>query len=164
MIIRRISVSIYRFLQQYLYTEIRLPHTIKLFDVLLHPFSLMMAEYKAWRNEAIIKANITISKGSVEWYLNYLFDTTLQRIYIENNKGGGVIMGIEATETAMYQIMGIEATEPTLYVIMTIDGEDDDMGLSSFGVFVPTALISQADAISGIVNLYTIKDFVIIEF
>lgn len=161
--IRKISVTVEKFIQQYIFTEKRLPGIFKLFSVVLYPFTVIVTAYKAWRNDAIIRANVTVSKASLQWYLNYVYDSDLERIYIETNTGAGLIMGDEVAEPTLFQIMGDEAAEPTVFQIMNVEGEDTAMGFASFGVFIPADLMPQADAIRGTVDKYAVLDFVIIE-
>ena len=49
-----------------------------------------------WRDEMIIRAKVTGQKGSLQWYLNHLFDPVLFRILIiEGILTGGVILSLE---------------------------------------------------------------------
>lgn len=155
-------------MRQYLFTEKRLPNVILVFTHVLYPFTYMMAQYRAYRDDAIIRANITVSKMSIEWYLNHKFDPELKRIYIETNRRVGLPLGVrgDAADDDFFAIMGdrYEAGDDDYFAIMTMEREHTQMGFSSFGVFVPTALIDQSDAIAGVVETYSMNDFVIIEF
>lgn len=165
--IRKFSITIKKFVRAYLPMHKRQTNRLKLFaDVLTYPFTLMMAEFKAWRDEAIIKATVTIEKTSIEWYLNRQFDPVLQRIYINTNNAEGVIMGNRATEPDDFQLMGNRATEPDDYVIFSNRGEHPAIGYASFGVYIPSALSSSKEAIAALMRVYKLagKSFVIIEF
>lgn len=164
--IRKFSFTIKNIIFAYLPPYKRRPNRLKLLGVLLYPLTIIMQEYKAWRDEAIIKATVTIEKGSIEWYLNYLFDPVEQRIYIETNNAEGVLMGLRATEVLDFQLMGLRATEPTDFVAFSNRGEHPVLGFASFGVFIPTDLAAQADAISGVMRIYKLggKTFKIIQY
>ncbi len=162
--ILKYQISIERFIKMYLRPSKRKTDRIKLYRTILAPFRIMMDEYIAWRDKTVIRANVTVSKASLEWYLNHLFDSVEERIYINSNRGSGVILGIRE-EDEEFEIMGIRAADEE-FIITTLRGEHPDLGFNNFGVFIPAALSSQTDAIRGIVDEYALAgmDYIIIEY
>lgn len=107
---------------------------------LASPLKTILTEFKIWRDAAITRANVTCETISIEWYLNSLFDPVSKRIYITTNDGGGVPMGLRATEPANKVALGLRASEPANKVPMGLRGEDPVLGFYSFGVFLPASL------------------------
>lgn len=162
--IRKHRINIDLFINNWLPSHKRQTNRKGLLAVLLTPFTIMMGEFVAWRDEAIIRANVTSETISIEWYLNYLFDPTLKRIHIESNDGDGVILGVKTTEPLKFLYFGDKDDEPTAFQYLYKPGETTDLGTASFGVYIPTDLEDQALDIFAIVKIYKLagKTFVII--
>lgn len=152
--IKKISISIDKWIYAWMTPHWRKTSRLALYGVLMTPFTVMMSEFITWRDEAIIKANVTGETIALEWYLNRLFDATLKRITIHTNTDQGLQMGIRGTEPAKYQTMGKRGTEPTKYKTMTRVGEDAIVGTYDFGVTIPAAISAQEDDIRSIINQF----------
>ncbi|MFN4249047.1 MAG: hypothetical protein ACK4EY_15065 [Flavipsychrobacter sp.] len=150
MTIRKFRLTISPFIKQWLAPHLRLPGRQSFFELLLTSINTINSEYMIWRNKAITKANVTNEKISLEWYLNKLFDPTLQRIYIQTRKPVGIGFGLSATEPLKFQGLGLSGTEPTEYIGFPLEDEDPDVGQYDFGIFVPAALTAQQDDIMNI--------------
>lgn len=163
--IRKFRISIDKFTYQYLEPEWRLPNILLLFKVVLYPFQVMMDEYIAYRDAAIIKANVSCETMSIEWYLNELFDNELRRITIDTATSDGVYIRNEgeAPDNPLY--LGNEATEPARFEYLYNPGEHVNFEGKSFAVFIPASLAGVKDQIRGITNIYRNagKTFTIIE-
>ena len=149
-----IRITANRFVYTYMPPEMRTKKRILLHTVLVSPFKLMMDEYIARRNKLYIKARVANEKICIEWYLNYLFDPDLQRIYIQNRSISGVSMGIRGTEPAKFETMGIRGTEPLKFISFPERGVDPDFGKYRFAVYIPNDLEPQKDAIAFEVNCF----------
>lgn len=155
MAIKKISINIAAYIKSYLPAHWRQANRLKLFELLLSPFTVLMSEYIVWRNQAITQANVSNEKIVLEWYLNSLFDPSLKRIYILRRNITGVEAGLSGAEPSYYVEVGLSGTEPSYYVETTLSNEDANIGLYDFGVFIPTSLSSNSDAIKSILVQYS---------
>lgn len=164
--VRKFKINVRRFVNIHLIPALRKNIRLEMYAQLLSPFTMINDEWVTYRNKSTTRAKVNGESISLEWYLNYLFDTDLQRIYIDTNDLDGVQFGISATEPDDYQELGIQATEPAAKVAFPFYGESSDIGRYSFGVFIPAALSSSEDDIKDVVNNYRIagKTFTIIQF
>lgn len=164
--IRKFRITIGMFIHNWLPPHKRQAVRKSFLGVLLTPFTIMMAEYIAWRDDAVTRANVSNESMSLEWYLNERFDTDLRRIYIETNNANGVPFGLRATEASDLQAFGLRATEPSDTIAFPLRGESATIGFKSFGVFIPTDLADDEDEIAGVVTRYKLagKTFTIIQF
>ena len=151
--IRKINFTVENFIKNYLPIAKRKPIRLNYLSSLLFVFATLRSEYMAWRDEAIIRANVTGETMSLEWYLNYICASGTG-ITIETAGLSGLRAGIESTELAYYVAAGIESTEPTRYVSIGFPGESTLWGTKSFIVKVPTAFSSWSAIITSIVNSY----------
>lgn len=163
-LIRRYRISLLIWVTSWLRPHWRTADRITLYKTALKPFGVINDDYLGWRDEAIIKANVTGETIALEWYLNRLFDSILKRITIKTNTDQGLQMGIRGTEPTKYQTMGIRGTEPTKYKTMTRVAEDPDVGFYDFGVTIPAAISAQEDDIKAIINQFRLagKKYIII--
>lgn len=164
--IKKLSITIADFILSYLPSHWRLTTRQKMYRLILAPFKTMNDEWKVFRDDAITRANVSNQTMSIEWYLNKLFDTELERINIETNQGGGVEMGNHDTEPAIFQVMGNHDTEPGIYTAMTALGEDANIGMFDFAIYIPAAISSSTNDIKAVVKKYAYgwKTFTVIEF
>lgn len=168
MITQKLSISTHNFITGYLPEDKRQTNRELIYNAMLEPYRLMNEEWKTWRDKELILSKVTIEKGSLEWYLNSLFDPVDEQIYIERNQAAGLSMGKnEAIEPADYVSIGKnEATEAADKASISLRGEDPTIGNYRFGVFIPVSLSSSTDAIRAVVRNYnsSATNFIIIEF
>lgn len=162
--IRKYSISVFKFIRQYIMPESRLPNRYKWFEVGAYPLKILAEQWKLIRDDAIIRANVTYSEGSLEWYLNYKYDPVQKRIYLGTAGASGVNVGLNAPESADYLEVGLPDIEPAYHPQIPLPGEDSVYNGYSFGVFVPADLMASQDDIAGVARIYAaINDFIIIQ-
>lgn len=165
MITQKLSISTDKHVYESLPERKRKPKRIALYESLLEPFVVLNTEWKARRDTELIRSKVTIEKASLEWYLNKLFDSVEQRIYIVRNTAAGVPFGLSDTEPDDYQEVGLSGSEPDDYIAVPLQGEDDELGFNKFGVYVPSTVMPKAAEVSGVVRNYNSsgKNFIILE-
>lgn len=166
MITQKLSISTDKFVQGYLPTSKRLEHRMAMYNAMLEPYRLMNESWKTARDLELIRSKVTIQMASLEWFLNYLFDAELERIYIQRNAGAGVAIGLNSVEGTP-AVVGLDpVNEPSDALAVPLRYEDVSIGRYRFAVFIPTALSSDTEAIRAVVRNYNSngKDFTIIEF
>lgn len=154
MSIRKFRVTVKMFIKQYLPGFLRTAERLKSYCILLYPFEVLNDEWVTYRDQSVTRANVSFETGSLEWYLNELYDPTERRIYIETNDDDGLEFGLSDTEPDDFQEIGLSGSEPDDFVEIPLKGEHPDFGFKSFGVYVPTDIIAQAEAIKSVVNNY----------
>lgn len=164
--IEKRSIRILTYVLTWLAPHKRQPNRLKLFRVLLQPFITLMDDFVIWRNTLINDAYVTNELMSIEAHLNDLFDATDRSIYIRNNEDTPLTLGDETAEPTLFATLGDETIEPTLYTTMVAMGEDPELNMYDFGVFIPASLASSTDDIRAVVKKYAYgyKTFTIITF
>lgn len=165
--IRQLEIDVPNFINNWLPVHQRLVNRLSFLQVVLAPFTIMMAEYKAWRDKSITRAYVSGQKISMEWYLNELFDPTNRDIYIDSPDNTGTLVALIA-EGAPALTVGLqsEPTEVGDFVMVPLPYEDVATGNADFVVYVPIAYIAEEPAIRMVVLNYKLagKRFVVSYF
>jgi hypothetical protein len=164
--IRKISIDVAGFLENYLPIKKRTPIRLAFLKTLMSALGDVWNTYVVWRNETIIKANTTGETISLEWYLNYIVGASIGDIYIETAGVSGVSVGLQTAEPLIYVDAGIQSSEPTEYYAVGLLGEGSVFGTKTFAVYVPSAFMPFVEKIKAAVNSYKAagKSFLIIEY
>lgn len=139
--IRLIEINVPGFINNWLPVHKRLAARLRFLQVLLAPFSIMMATYKVWRDKSVTRAYVNSQKMSMEWYLNELYDADLRRIYIESPDASGLYIALE-TESSPAMTTGLQSEPAELsdFVMVPLPYEDVDTGNADFVLWVPLDL------------------------
>ena len=151
--LRRINISINKFIVNYLPIRLRKPNRKNLLYSLNVVFNVIHGEMQAWRDDAIVRARVTGETMSIEWHLNDLYGSGTD-IYIETAGVSGVPAGIQSSEVNSYLIAGIQSSEASYYTSCGLFGEDGVFGTKKFVVYVPSYLSAYQEEITSIVNTY----------
>ena len=71
---------------------------------LIYPLQQDSDAYNTWVSDSIIKATVTGQTGSLQWYLNYLFDASLQRIQIVHGVLTGVPLSLSSEAGSKFRL------------------------------------------------------------
>lgn len=153
--IRLLGMNIPDFANNWLPVHQRKANRLGFLQVLLSPFTIMMADYRVWRNKSITRAYVSSEKKSMEWYLNELYDTDLRRIYIDSPDNTGLPVALQ-TEGLPDLELGLqsEPTEVGNYAMIPLPNEDVETGMVDFVVHVPIDLTPAEAAIKKVVLNY----------
>lgn len=151
--IRKISIAVNLFLENYLPIHKRLPIRLDFLKLLHSTLDLISTEFIQFRNGAIVKAYVSGETKSIEWYLNNYFNTG-NAITIDTAGISGLGAGITTIEPTAYQSAGIESSEPTAFVANGYLNEMSIYGTKTFIVNVPAAMVGFSAQIEAIVNSY----------
>lgn len=148
--IRRITIGVLNGIVLFLPPHKRWPKRIAWLQGLLYPFAENETAWYVWRDEMIIRAKVTGQKASLQWYLNHLYDSALQRILIVDSVPGGTAVSLESEGTA-YVVAGIEALGET-GVPFFLEGESSSSLPKDFRVIAPNTV--DIDQLKSTVNLF----------
>jgi len=156
--IRKINIDVDNYAKLYIPPHKRKTLLLGWLYMLLVPLKIIWEEYVAWRDIAIIEANLDGSTIALGWYLTLRYGLN-NIIYITTREESGMPIGAQSTgtydETPYYVSFGLEATEATHYQAIPLsNGEDTVYGTDDFVVWVNDADMGAANDIKAIVNKY----------
>lgn len=147
---RKIQIGILRLTELFLPPHKRQQVRIAWLKGLVWPWRENEVAFYDWRNEMIIRATVTGEKGSLQWYLNHLYDRAQQRIVIIEAEETGIAVSLE-TENTAWVVAGLEASAET-GVAFYLEGENTTTLPVDFRVLIPSGV--SEDQVSGTVKLY----------
>jgi hypothetical protein len=106
---------------------------------LLYPYYEVEQTFYTWRDAMIVRAKVTGQTASLQWYLNYLYDSTLWRILIVDSVAGGIAVSLESEGTA-YVVAGLEGTVGEDGVAFYLEGESSSSIPYDFRVLTPNTV------------------------
>ena len=151
--IRLLNIHVNNFIYGWTPAHKRLNIRLQLFTKLMTPFTVMMAEYVAWRDAQVTAAQVTGETLSLQWYLNQLFDVT-NSITIETSPASGVLAGLVSIPESPIVAGQVSVPETPVTAGLSIGTDTPIYYGKSFVVNVPTALTAQQDAIKAVVKKY----------
>jgi hypothetical protein len=137
--IRRITIATQNLVNLFLPPHKRQLVRLAWLQGLLYIYYLNEQSFYTWRDAMIVRAKVTGQKASLQWYLNYLYDATLQRILIDDSIAGGTAVSLESEGTA-YIVAGLEGTMGEDGFAFYLEGESSGSTPKDFRVLTPVTV------------------------
>lgn len=149
---RFIKISIPQFVVNMLPPHKRQANRISWINGLTSPLVQLMNFFLAFRQDAIIRANVTGQTISLQWYLNYCLDNQFQRIIIINELLGGFTMGLRSEGLPVAKQFSLTSESPIAPEVIPLKGENPEKLPFNFRVVIPNSV--DKGQVAAIVNKY----------